>query len=70
MDNNIHIPLDLPDVRIVNVSKTEQGAWRIQVESTLNHTTCRKCGQPTSDFHGLDLSTGQKLAKRAEMRIS
>lgn len=54
MDNQIHIPLDLPDVRINQVSKTEAGAWLIQVESTRNETLCRKCGQPTSHFHGWD----------------
>jgi len=54
MDNNIHIPLDLPDVRIVEIIRTETEAWLIRVESTLNHTQCRKCGQSTSEFHGLD----------------
>ncbi len=54
MDNQIHIPLDLPDVRIIQVSKTEVGAWLIQVESIRNEAVCRKCGQPTSHFHGWD----------------
>jgi hypothetical protein len=27
MDNNFQIPLDLPDVRVLNVSKIEKGAW-------------------------------------------
>ena len=35
MDNSIQIPLDLPDVRVLEVSKTEEGTWLIQVESTL-----------------------------------
>lgn len=54
MDNNIHIPLDLPDVRVLEVSRIENGAWLIRVESTQTQTTCRKCGQTTSDFHGWD----------------
>jgi transposase len=35
MNNNIQIPLDLPDVRILEVSKTEQEGWLIRVESTV-----------------------------------
>ncbi len=54
MDNLIHIPLDLPDVRVLEVSKTAQGHWLIRVESTLNETTCHRCGQQITHFHGLD----------------
>ena len=54
MDNNIQIPLNLPDVRVIDVSHIENGAWLIRVESTLNDTQCRKCGQLTSHFHGWD----------------
>ena len=38
MDNSIQIPLDLPDVRVLEVSKTEEGFWLIRVESTLSGT--------------------------------
>jgi hypothetical protein len=51
MDNTIQIPLNLPDVRVIDVSNIENGAWLIRVESTLNDTQCRKCGQLTSHFH-------------------
>ncbi|MFM7424331.1 MAG: ISL3 family transposase, partial [Elainella sp.] len=44
MDNQFQIPLDLPDVRIIEVSKVKN-EWLIRVESTLNGTTCRKCGR-------------------------
>ena len=54
MDNSIQIPLDLPDVRILEVSKTEEGAWLIRVESTLKGTSCRKCGKKLTHFHGFD----------------
>ncbi len=54
MDNSIRIPLDLPDVRVLEVSKTEQGAWLIRVESTLNGTQCHRCGRQITQFHGLD----------------
>jgi transposase len=56
MDNNLQIPLDLPDVRVLKVSKIEQGAWLIIVESTVTGTPCRKCGKPITDLHGLDTS--------------
>ena len=54
MDNSIRIPLDLPDVRVLEVSKTDQGAWLIRVESTLNGTQCHRCGRQITQFHGLD----------------
>ena len=31
MDNSIQIPLDLPDVRVLSVSKTERGHWLIRI---------------------------------------
>ena len=54
MDNFIQIPLDLPNVRVLEVSKTDQGDWLIRVESTLNGTTCRQCGRELTYFHGFD----------------
>jgi transposase len=54
MDNSIHIPLDLPDVRVLEVSKTEEGHWLIRIESTLKGTTCHRCGQQIINFHGFD----------------
>ena len=54
MDNSIQIPLDLPDVRVLEVSKTEEGNWLIRVESTLKVTKCRKCDRELTQFHGFD----------------
>ena len=56
MAKSIHIPLDLPDVRVLGVSQTEQGDWLIQVESTLEGTPCRKCGRSINQLHGFDQS--------------
>jgi transposase len=53
MHNQLHIPLDLPDVRIIEVSNVKN-EWLIRVESTLKGTTCRKCGQSIEAFHGHD----------------
>lgn len=54
MNNSIQIPLDLPDVRVLSISKTEPGDWLIRIESILNGTTCHKCGRQTTHFHGYD----------------
>ena len=54
MDNSIQIPLDLPDVRVLELSKKEEGFWLIRIESTLSGTLCRKCGQELTAFHGFD----------------
>lgn len=54
MSQSIQIPLDLPDVRILEVSQTEQGEWLIRVESTIEGTTCHKCGRSIDLFHGFD----------------
>ena len=54
MDNFIHIPLDLPDVRVLDVSKTDKGHWLIRIESILNGTTCHRCGRKITHFHGFD----------------
>jgi hypothetical protein len=45
MDQNINIPLGLPNVRVLGMTKTEKGEWLIRVESTLTETRCRKCDQ-------------------------
>jgi len=54
METQLQISLDLPDVRILEVSQTITAEWLIRVESTLTGTTCRKCGQGIDQFHGLD----------------
>lgn len=54
MDNSIQIPLDLPDVRVLKVEKTEKGEWLIEVESTQKGAKCRKCGREITRFHGYD----------------
>jgi transposase len=53
MENQFQIPLNLPDVRILEVSQQDNG-WLIRVESTLHGTTCRKCGRGIEHFHGYD----------------
>jgi transposase len=55
MENNqMHIPLDLPDVRILEVNQLSPQWWLIQVESTIEVSTCTKCGREIDGFHGYD----------------
>jgi transposase len=55
MDNSIRVPIDLPDIQVLELSKTEQGDWLIKVESTLQGAICHKCGREITEFHGHDL---------------
>lgn len=54
MENFIQTALNLPDTRVVEVSRIERGHWLIRVESTLKGTACKRCGRQVTDFHGLD----------------
>jgi transposase len=54
MDNSIRIPLDLPDVRVLEMSQTERGEWLLKLESTAEGTTCHNCGRHITEFHGYD----------------
>jgi hypothetical protein len=54
MENQIHIPLDLPDVRILDVTQLSPQGWLIRVESTLKGSICAKCGRAIEAFHGYD----------------
>jgi transposase len=50
----ISIPLDIPDVRVLQTQITKDGELILTVESTLTSTTCRRCGRTISERHGLD----------------
>jgi transposase len=50
----ISIPLDIPDVRVLQTDLTAAGEFILTVETTLMTTTCQRCGRPISDQHGLD----------------
>ncbi len=50
----IEVPLDIPDVQVLNTQITDQGEFVITLESSLNHTFCRQCGQKITQFHGYD----------------
>jgi transposase len=50
----ITIPLDIPDVRVLQTSLNERGEIIITIESTKVGTTCRKCGKWITKLHGQD----------------
>ena len=47
----ITIPLDIPDVRILQAQLTAQGEYIITVESTLTSAVCHRCGRVTGALH-------------------
>jgi transposase len=50
----IQFPLDLPDVEVLKTEVTAAGHLLITVESTLEGTRCRRCGQEIREPHGHD----------------
>lgn len=52
----ISIPLDIPDVRVLQTDHTQNGEYILTVESTLEGTTCRQCGRTITDLHSVDKS--------------
>jgi transposase len=54
MDNSIRVPIDLPDIEVLELSKTGPGDWLIKVESTLQGAICHNCGREITEFHGHD----------------
>lgn len=50
----ITLPLGIPDVKVLGVETNESGDIVITVESTIEGTKCRKCGQVITKFHGHD----------------
>src|SRR5437773_4893073 len=50
----ISIPLDIPDVRVLQTELTKAGELILTVESTLVSTSCRRCGRTITERHGVD----------------
>ena len=45
----ISIPLDIPDVRVLQTDLTQADEFILTVESTLSSTSCRRCGRTIID---------------------
>lgn len=52
----ISIPLDIPDVRVLQTDLTQAGELILTIESTLDSTPCRRCGRLLTEQHGEDRS--------------
>jgi len=50
----ISIPLDIPDVRVLQTEVAKAGELILTIESTLSSTNCRRCGRTITERHGLD----------------
>jgi transposase len=50
----ISIPLDIPDVRVLQTELTKDGELILTIESRLNNTTCRRCGRTITKLYGVD----------------
>jgi transposase len=50
----ISLPLDIPDLRVLQTELTKESELIIPVESTLMSTICRRCGRTISEPHGVD----------------
>jgi transposase len=50
----ITVPLDIPDVQVLQTSIGERGEIIITIESTKVGTRCRKCGKWITKLHGRD----------------
>jgi transposase len=50
----ISIPLDIPDLRVLQTDLTQADELILTVESTLTSATCRRCGRTITEQHGED----------------
>lgn len=50
----VTIPLDIPDVRVMQTEINTEGEFVITIESTQEGCQCRQCGQRIEKFHGHD----------------
>ena len=50
----ITIPLDIPDVRVLQTQLTTDGEFIITLESTLTSAVCHRCGRIIRKSHGYD----------------
>ena len=48
---SISIPVDIPDVKVLETEVTATGDFVITVESTLGSALCHQCGRETTEFH-------------------
>ena len=71
--DTFEIPLGLSEVKIEKVEITQKGDFIITVRSLVEETTCHKCGQTVTKFHGHDKAITLRhlsiLGKETSIRI-
>jgi transposase len=50
----ISVPLDIPDVQVLQTQISSRGEFIITLESTLTSARCHRCGRALRQFYGLD----------------
>jgi transposase len=50
----VSIPLDIPNLRVLETDLTQANEFILTVESTLDSTTCSRCGRTITELHGTD----------------
>jgi transposase len=54
MSKKLSIPLDLPDVEVVDIKLNKRGEYIVTIESTLDSTHCHQCGRKITKCIGHD----------------
>jgi len=54
MSAKVSIPLDIPDVQVLEVKTSQRGDYVITVKSTVEGASCHQCGREISKFHSYD----------------
>ena len=54
MDSTIKVPLDLPNVEVLQTEINQNGDYIITVKSTQKGTNCKDCGRAIDKFHAYD----------------
>lgn len=54
MNSKVSIPLDIPDVRVLEIKTNKRGDYIITVKSTIEKGFCQRCGREISKLHSYD----------------
>jgi len=54
MSTKLTIPLDIPDIEVLDIKLNKRGDYLITIESTLDHTHCHQCGRKITQCIGHD----------------
>ena len=66
MRKTFEIPLDIPEVTIQHVETDRHGDFVITVKSTVEGTSCHKCGKKITKVYGEDREITLRHCKRSQ----